>query len=158
MSRVYVTVEEKVSTTLLAFPGDTVEELKAVLGAEGETIARQTRTALGAHGRGRLAGSVKVATRAYRNLSVSTTVTYGGTRTTRHGHLFERGFEGIETVRGHESTSRFGNRFHVREYRRSVVYRPHRSMEGALDSRRSSIRARVLAAVGQTAEKKGLAS
>lgn len=154
--RVYVVVEERVSTRLLAFPEAAAQRIAYALQAEGENVAKAARAAVGAHGRGKLAASVKVKTKTYRDVAVWTSISMGGTRATRHGHLYERGFSGTETVPAHDSRSRFGKVFTVKDYRRTVSYVPHLSLEHSLDGRRAAIRARVLSATGEAAEIVGL--
>lgn len=156
--RVYVTVEERVTTGLLAFTPAVLDGLEVELGAEGGNIKREVASDLFAHGTGRLARSVKSRTKRYRDVAVWTSISAGGTKATRQGHLFERGFEGVEEVREHRRTSRFGTIATVQAYRRTVTYPAHLYMASSLDGRRAAIRARVFAAVGQATAQVGLAS
>lgn len=155
---VYVQVFERVSTPLFALTDAVAERLEHGLQDEGMEIARAAAVEMAPHSKsGELLGSLKVRTRRYRS-SVWTAIAMGGTRSTRYGHLFERGFSGAESVPTHQSRSRFGTVFTVQDYRRTVTYAPHRSLQGSLDGRRAAVRARVLLATGQGAGDVGLAS
>jgi hypothetical protein len=154
---IYVQVFERITTPLLGFSGSVQDRLERALQGEGLAIGREAGSAMAAHAKsGRMLGSLKVRTKRYK-LSVWTSVSMGGTRSSRHAHLFERGYDGVETVRAHERVSRFGNKFTVKDYRRQVSYKPHLPLEHGLDRRRSSVRAAVMRAIGEAADE-GLSS
>lgn len=156
--RVYVTIEDRVSSSLLSFSAAVRDRLISVLTAESERLGTVARTQVSGHGTGKLAQSVKATkARAFRDVSVSAGVKMGGGRSTRHGHLFEHGFSGPEDVKAHRRKSLLGNQFDVRAYRRTVNYRAHGPLRGALNKRRDAIHQAVLDAISGAAQEKGLA-
>lgn len=157
--RVYVMVEEKVSTDLFTFTDAVVERLVTTLDSVGQSIATAARSSMSAHGKsGHLAGSVKVKTKVFgKKTSVWSAISAGGTKTSAYAHLFEKGFSGQEKVRAHQRVTR-SIVASVGQYDRSVTYPAHPYLENALNARRTSAREAVLAAISDAASDRGLAA
>lgn len=158
---VFVENEDRVLTALWAFPPEVVERLKIMLHGVAARIAARERDALSGHSKsGRQASSVRVKVSAFRDVSVTATVTVGGKRTAPHAHLFEEGFVGTETIRAHtrkKSSARRANgarvfgSFDVRSYERSVRYRKHGYLNAAKEAERAATLEAVAYAVGSAA-------
>lgn len=170
--RVYVAIEDLVSTSLLSFSGAVRDRLLAALGAEAEAIASVARGSVAAHGTGRLARSIRsTGARTIRDTAVLAVIKMGGTRTTKHGHAFEHGFDGVVNVSAHsgkpapqdphrrgrrKAQGPLGKPFDVKAYRRHMSYRGHGYLRGAVAKQRNSVRNAVLDAIGDTASAQGL--
>lgn len=163
---IYLTVEDRITTSLFTFTPELRARLVRALGIEADRILMRAKTALAGHGTGRLAGSVRRNVKAIGDIAVRATVTAGGRKGAEHAHLFEKGFSGTETVRQHLRRSRnMAAGWHapmratmhgVKEYRRAVTYKPHRYMEQALDAQQSSVLSAVNVAIGETAQAVGV--
>jgi hypothetical protein len=159
--RVYLTVEESVSTDLFTFSDAVKQRLLAQFGAIGKEIHAEAGGLVGGHGKGQLARSIRDRVKAYGTGSheaVVATVWMGGKKTSRHAHAFEKGFGGAEKVRAHYRHSKFGTGFNVTEYQRNIKLRAHPYLEIAVTKRRSRAIAAVLTAIRGAAEEKGLAA
>jgi hypothetical protein len=144
---------EKAVTGLYSFNSEMRAILSTIVRDVAERVAARERAALAGHSKsGRLASSVRVTVKEYRDRIVAGYVTVGGTRRSRYGNLFERGHDGTVTVPDHERTSEFGTKFSVKAYQMRLVRPAHEYLSAALRSEAPAGRQRVLEAVDSAAK------
>lgn len=160
MASVYVENADRVVSRLQAFTPYVVDQLKVMMAGVASRIKASEQESLAAHSKtGRQSASVKTRVTTFKDQSVTATVSVGGKRAPG-AHLFERGFQGSESVRAHsrkknvrlKSGGRLIGKFDVRAYERKVSYRAHLYLDRAKESQRPATREAIAYAIGIAAD------